>query len=390
MRATGAEAKVSPLELFFDLVFVFALTQVTAFMAADPTFAGMARGMLMLALIWWAWSGYAWLTSTVDPEHALPRVVMFAAMGAMLLVALATPGAFGDDGVLWGLGYLAVRLLHAALFWLAGSGDRALRRQVISVALSTIPGAGLVILASVAFDGTTRDLLWAAAVLFDYGIVLAFGVEGWHVHAEHFAERFALVLIIALGESIVAIGVGVEEVALGAGEIAAALIAVGAVCLLWWAYFDVAALLVEHRFKAAVGVEQLRIARDSYALGHFPMIAGIVLFALGVKKVLEHTGDPLKDMPAVAIAGGMAIYALAHVLVRRRSIGTMSVPRIVAALACLAVIPLAMELSGLATLALLAVIWVALIAYETTRYAEDRARVRALGHEMEAHGSVVA
>jgi low temperature requirement protein LtrA len=350
----------------------------------------MARGMLMLALIWWAWSGYAWLTSTVDPEHVLPRVVMFAAMGAMLLVALATPGAFGDDGLLWGIGYLAVRLLHAALFWLAGSGDRALRRQVISVALSTIPGAGLVILASVAFDGTTRDLLWAAAVLFDYGIVLAFGVEGWHVHAEHFAERFALVLIIALGESIVAIGVGVADVALGAGEIAAALVAVGVVCLLWWAYFDIAALLVEHRFKAAAGVEQLRIARDSYALGHFPMIAGIVLFALGVKKVLEHTGDPLKDMPAVAIAGGLATYALAHVLVRRRSIGTMSAPRIVAALACLAVIPLALEVSGLATLAVLAVIWAGLIAYETTRYVEDRAQVRALGRELEARESAVA
>jgi low temperature requirement protein LtrA len=339
----------------------------------------------MLALIWWAWSGYAWLTSTVDPEHALPRVVMFAAMGAMLLVALATPGAFEDDGVLWGVGYLAVRLLHAALFWIAGSGDRALRHQVVSVALSTIPGAGLVILASIAFDGPAQTWLWAAAVVLDYGIVLAFGVEGWHVHAEHFAERFALVLIIALGESIVAIGVGVEDVALGAGEIAAALVAVGIVCLLWWAYFDVAALVVEHRFRACAGIEQLRIARDSYALGHFPMIAGIVLFALGVKKVLEHTGDPLKDMPAVALCGGLALYALAHVLVRRRSMGTASVPRIVAAVASVAVIPLALEVSGLASLGLLAAIWGVLIAYETVRDAEDRARLRAhLAHESAA------
>src|SRR5918995_7430444 len=116
VRADPHEASVSPLELFFDLVFVFALTQVTALLADDPTFAQLGRGMLVLALLWWSWSGYTWLTSTVDPELVLPRLVMFGAMGAMLIVALATPGAFTDDGVLWGLGYLAVRLLHAALF----------------------------------------------------------------------------------------------------------------------------------------------------------------------------------------------------------------------------------------------------------------------------------
>ena len=128
VRADPHDALVSPLELFFDLVFVFALTQVSAFMAEDPTFAQLGRGMLILALIWWAWSGYTWLTSTVDPELLLPRLVMFAAMGAMLVVALATPGAFGDDGLLWGLGYLAVRLLHAALFALAARGDPNLAR----------------------------------------------------------------------------------------------------------------------------------------------------------------------------------------------------------------------------------------------------------------------
>ena len=118
-RPEDVEARVSPLELFFDLVFVFALTQVTAFMADEPTFESMARGLLVLALVWWAWSGYAWLTSTVDPEQALPRVVMFLAMGAMLIVALATPGAFAEDGEVWAAGYIAVRLLHGVLFWVA-------------------------------------------------------------------------------------------------------------------------------------------------------------------------------------------------------------------------------------------------------------------------------
>jgi low temperature requirement protein LtrA len=382
VRADPRDATVSPLELFFDLVFVFALTQVTAFMADEPTFAQLGRGMVVLAIIWWAWSGYTWLTSTVDPELVLPRVVMFAAMAAMLLVALATPGAFGDDGVLWGVAYLAVRLLHAALFALAARGDPALGRAVLSLVASLVPGGGLIILASAAFDGATRDALWVLAVLLDYGIVLGIGAEGWHVHAKHFAERFSLVVIIALGESVVAIGVGAESVALDTEVVVAAILAIGIVCLLWWAYFDVVAVLAEERFGTAVGGDQLRMARDAYALLHLPMIAGIVLFALGVKKVLEHIHDPLKDMPAVALCGGLALYLLAHVAFRRRTVGSVAWPRIVAAAACLVLIPIGTRVSGVVMLGLLLVLCVALIGYEVMRDAELRTRVRAerIGH----------
>jgi low temperature requirement protein LtrA len=302
---------------------------------------------------------------------------MFGGMAAMLVVALATPGAFGDDGVTWGLGYLAVRLLHAALFWLAARGDRALAHQVVSLVLSVMPGAGLIILAGLAFEGTARDLLWVAAVLLDYGIVLSFGVEGWRVRAGHFAERFGLVIIIALGESIVAIGVGAEDIVLDTGEIVAAIVAIAIVCMLWWAYFDVDAIVAERGFRDAVGVDQLRIARDSYALLHLPMIAGIVLFALGVKKVLEHTGDPLKDMPAVALCGGLALYALAYVAFRLRNARTFSGPRTIAAIASLALIPVAMATPAVLSLALLAVVWIALIAYETVHFAAERSRIRA-------------
>ena len=380
VRADDTEARVAPLELFFDLVFVFALTQVTAFLADDPTFSQLGRGIVLLALLWWAWSGYAWLTSHVDPEQTLTRLVMFAAMGAMLVCALATPGAFTDDGVLWGVGYLVVRILHTALFAVAARGDAAMMRGVTALGISMIPGAGLIIVGAAAFDGTTRDLMWLAAVILDYGIVLAAGAEGWRVHAEHFAERFGLVMIIAFGESIVAIGVGLEGIELGSGEITAAMLAIAIVCLLWWAYFDVVALVAERRFREAAVAEQQRIARDSYALLHLPMIAGVVLFALGVKKIVEHVEDPLKDMPAVALCGGLALYLLAHIAFRMRNVGSFSTSRAVAAIACLAVIPLATAEAGLIALAVLTVIWVALIAFETFRYREARARIRSERH----------
>ena len=162
----------------------------------------------------------------------------------------------------------------------------------------------------------------------------------------------------------------------------AALLAAGVVCALWWAYFDVVAVVAEERFTAATGVAQLKMARDSYALLHLPMIAGVVLFALGVKKVLEHTGDPLKDMPAFALCGGIALYLLAHVAFRLRNTGTLNVPRIVAGVVCLALIPVATSVAGVTSLALLLTVCVALIAFEAVRYAEARARIRAerIGH----------
>ena len=376
-RDETAEAKVSPLELFFDLVFVFALTQVTQFMADQPTFAGLGRGMLVLALVWWAWSGYAWLTNAVDPDAALARVVMFVAMAAMLVLALAVPEAFGDEGAVFALAYFAVRAAHAWLFWVAAAGDLAWRRNVLRLAITTVVGPGLVLFASLALDGTARDAVWILAVVLDYGIVLVAPPEGWHVSPGHFAERFGLVIIIALGESIVALGVGAQDLDLDLALVAAGALTMVIVAALWWAYFDVVAIVAERRFREAQGAEQVLIARDSYALIHLPMIAGIVLFALGVKKATEHLGDPLKDAAAVALCGGLALYALAHIAFRLRNMGTLSPRRFVVAGLSLAVIPIATNAAALVSIALLAVLWAGLIAYEALRFAEARHRLHA-------------
>jgi low temperature requirement protein LtrA len=378
-RPEDAEAKVTPLELFFDLVFVFALTQVTAFMAREPTFESMGRALLVLALVWWAWSGYAWLTSLVDPEQTPARIVMFMAMGAMLVVALATPRAFAGNGVAWACGYIAVRLLHAALFGVAARGDPALARNVLFLLLAIVPGGGLILAGALAFDGgATRNLLWLAAVLLDYGIVIGLAdTASWSIHPEHFAERFELVTLIAFGESIVAIGVGAQELALDGQEIVTALVAIAVVCALWWSYFDTSALMAARRLREQAGAALVSMARDAYALLHLPMVAGVVLFALGVKKALEAPGAPLAAMPATGLCGGLALFALAELGVRARTSGTIAWPRAAVAGASVALIPLATGASGLAALAALLVVWTVMVVYETTKFRDVRAALRA-------------
>jgi low temperature requirement protein LtrA len=370
--------RVSPLELFFDLVFVFAITQVTALMSASPTGEGLAQGLLVLAVVWWTWTGYAWLTNTMDPEDGLVRLAMFGAMGGMLLVSLAVPHAFGDDAVLFAVAYLVVRTAHLVLYSLADRGDLELRHAIGTLVPGTLVGTSLLLLAATQ-DGRRQGACWALAILLDYAGPLVLGVRGWHMAAGHFAERHALVMIIALGESIVALGIGAEGVPLGAGVLAAALLGVAVSCALWWAYFDVVALVAERRLREATGEAQLRLARDSYSYLHLPMIAGVVLFALGAKKTLGHVDEPLELVPALGLCGGVAVYLLAHVAFRLRNVGTLNRQRVAAAVLLGALVPVSreLELAALATLALVAVLVATLIAYEAIRFAETRAGVRA-------------
>jgi low temperature requirement protein LtrA len=367
--------RVSPLELFFDLVFVLALTQCTALMAEEPTWEGLAKALLILTLLWWSWSGYAWLTSVVDPEEGAVRIVIFVAMAAFLVVALCVPEAFDSSAALFAAGYGVVRAAHIGLFVLASREDPQLRSSVIGLAISTAISVGLLVAASF-FDGAAQAAVWGIAILLDLGGPYFFGVEGWRLVPAHFAERFGLIVIIALGESIVAIGAGVTG-DVDAGIVAAAVLGTVVAAALWWLYFDVVALVAERRLSnAEPGREQNSIGRDSYGYLHLPMVAGIVLIALGMKKTLGDVGEPLKDVPATAMLGGASMYLLAHVGFRWRNIHTLNRQRLVVGLVLLALIPLSLELPALATLGVLAAILVALIVYEALRFAEARARLR--------------
>jgi low temperature requirement protein LtrA len=373
-----SDERVTPLELFFDLVFVLAITQCTALMAADPSWTGLARGLLVLGLLWWSWVGYAWLTSVVDPEEGGVRLAMFAAMAALLVAALCVPHTFSGNALEFACAYAAVRLGQVALFGIASRGDRDLRHSVLTLVGSTTVGVGIVVAGSFASSGT-QLAIWTGALVLDMGGPYFFGAEGWKLVPGHFAERHGLIVLIALGESIVAIGVGAQH-GVDAGVVGAAVLGTALAAAIWWLYFDVVAIVAARRLAAAEpGRVQNAMARDSYSYLHFPMVAGIVLIALGMKKTLGHVEDPLKLVPAAALLGGTALYLLAHVAFRYRHVHTLNTRRLGLAVVSVALVTVAGELPALALLAILVALLVVLIAYETRSYGESRARVR---HEL--------
>ena len=380
--------RVSPLELFFDLVFVLAITQCTALMADDPTWAGLTRGLLVLAVLWWAWVGYAWLTSVIDPEEDAVRLAVFVAMAAFLVVSLCIPQAFGDLGLLFALAYAVVRTGQIMLFVLGSPDDPQLRHSVIGLAISSAIGVTLLVIASF-LDGPAQGALWALAIVLDVGGPFLFGSDGWKLVPGHFAERHGLIMIIALGESIVAIGVGAGGIEIGSGVISVAVMGVFLAAAMWWAYFDVVAVAAERRLaRTAPGREQNDLARDAYSYMHLIMVAGIVLTALGLKKSIAHVTDALHLETAAALCGGVALYLIGHVLFRWRVTHTVNRERLGVAVLLLAVIPVATQIPAWVSVLIVLVLMVGIVAYETTAWAETRDRIRHRPDEPPADGEI--
>jgi low temperature requirement protein LtrA len=383
LSATRREGeRVTPLELFFDLVFVLAITQCTALMTHHPTWSGLAQGLLVLGVLWWAWCGYAWLTSVIDPEEGAVRLAMFAAMAAMLIVSLCVPEAFGHLALTFALAYGVFRVAHIALFMLASPDDDALRHSVLGLAASTAIAVGLLAAASL-FDGLAQGALWALALFLDMAGPYFFGADGWQLVPGHFAERHGLIVIIALGESIVAIGVGAAgALDLGIGTVA--VLGVGLAAAMWWIYFDVVALISARRLaEAEVGRAQNELARDSYSYIHLALVAGIVLVALGMKTSIAHFDQHLDSVPAFALLGGTAIYLLGLVGFRYRHVHSLNRQRLGLAIVLLILVPVATEVPALAVLAVVDVLIWAMIVYEHRGYSDRRDQLRheaATGH----------
>jgi low temperature requirement protein LtrA len=369
------EQRVTPLELFFDLVFVFAITRVTALMAHDLSWASIGQGLLVLAALWWGWAAYAWLTNHVSGEDDRARFVVVVSMAAMVLVALAVPEAFDAHALLFALAYMVMRMAHLALYWVSSSDDPDVHVAVGKLFPTAITGPLLLVAASL-FDGTLQAAFWIVALALDYGGPFVRGVAGYRVHPAHFSERFSLIVIIALGESIVAIGVGAGDEPLDTAIGVAAVLALLTSAALWWAYFDVVAGLAQRRLTELRGDMRNTLARDAFAYLHLPLIVGIELFALGVEQVVGHVDEPLEVEAAAALFGGIALYLLGHVAFKLRATGSLGPHRLIAAVACVACVPLGTTWSALAALALVTAIAVGLIAYEVVRFGDARAAAR--------------
>ena len=378
VTAVDQEHRVTPRELFFDLVFVFAFTQVATLLADDPTFAGIGRGVLVLAALWWAWTAYAWLMNTVDPEEEVVGAALLVALIAMFVAALVVPGVFDDDGVLFGAAFLVVCAMHLALYALAGRGRRDLLEAVLRLAPWTLLGASLILVAG--FTDGARTWLWLAAITCTYVGAFLSGSTGWRLHPAHLAERYGLVLIIALGEAFISIGIGATGIGIGLAEVVAAILGILVATSIWLAYFDFFSIRGERMLSELQGAERVALARDVYAYAHLPLIVGIVLFAFAMKTIIGHVDEELDSVAAFALCGGSALYLLTYSAIRTRVERRLRLSRgrFVAALVLMLMLPLATVVPALAALALVTATWLALHLYELIWWREARAESRSL------------
>ncbi|MFF0018504.1 low temperature requirement protein A [Streptomyces sp. NPDC005374] len=378
--------RVTPFELFFDLVYVFTLTQITGYMAHEHTGIGVVQGLLLLALVWFSWSAYAWLGNQArSSDRGVLRAGLVVAMAGVFVVALTVPEAWHDGpGRLNGplvlaCAYVFARCVHPIVYAVLADDDRALLRQV-AISVPPVLGAGALLITGAVLGGTTQTVLFAVAIVVDWGGVYATSRRGnWRIHsASYFTERHELFIIIALGESLLAMGAAASQQPIDLPLLTAAVLGVAATASLWWLYFDIVTRIVEHRLEETRGAQRLSLAVLAYGYAHFPIVAGIVLTALGMEGVIADAGstEGLGTFSASALCGGAALYLGGLTLLARATVAVWAPFRLGAMLVLLASLPAAAALPPLAALAGVVVILAAVAAVETWWYSELRRKVR--------------
>jgi low temperature requirement protein LtrA len=375
--------RVTTFELLFDLVFVFAFTQVTGFMSHSHTALGVLQAMIILGILWWSWCSYAWLANQTHVNEGVVRVGMCVAIVAMFVVALVIPEAFEDlEGGLSGpvvlvVAYFVVRLIHVLLYVLAAGEDARLRMQVIRSSVAMFSGTALLLVGAIV-GGPWQTWFWLAGIAVDILLTYTTSSGGdWRIQSPvHFAERFGLIVMLALGESIVATGVGAAQEPVSVDILAGCALAVILTLSLWWVYFDGADAVGERALAKAQGVQRAGIATDAYTYLHFLLIAGVIISALGVESVISHVTEhePFGLFGAAALFGGTSLYLAGHALFWRRICGRWARWRLAGAALLLALIPLGAVLLPLLALALAVVVTAATAAI-------DRMRSRELARE---------
>jgi low temperature requirement protein LtrA len=380
-RAPGEEQRASSLELFYDLVFVFAVTQVSHLLLDDLSWSGAGRATLVLLVVWWAWNYTTWVTNELDPDSPAVRLLLVALMLASLVLAVAIPHAFGDRALLFAGSYVALQVgRHAFLTFVVATAG-TLERERAARILTWFVAAGTFWIAGGLVEGPARVWLWLVALAIDYAAPLVLywlpgrprlTGETWDVETAHFAERFQLFVIIALGETIVITGATTAELDLDAARMAALGLAFLSTVALWWLYFDYVSTIAQRRLELAP--DRTTLARDGYTYLHVVLVAGVILSAVGDELVIAHPLDTLPRAEVAVLVGGPALYLLGHAAFRLRMAGSVSRKRLGGAVACLALGLLGPVVPGLALAAALVAVLVAVIAAERVAAGRRRAR----------------
>jgi low temperature requirement protein LtrA len=356
---------VGNLELFFDLTFVYAMSQVAHLMLSEISWQGFGRGVLALLALWWAWVCFAWLTNLFEVARVVHTTLIILAMAAMLIAVIALPTAFTTGALVFGLALLGVRLINAGMFIASSSQGEA---ELASAIRRLMPGllVGPALIVAAAFVASPyRELLWVAAAAVDFGSPLIARISELRVVPSYFVARHGSVIIIALGETIVELGAGAEDLhhrrVLGAVVLGVLISA-----SLWWTYFGLTAG-AELRMQRTSAVDRPRLARDAYSYLHLPLVAGIVFFAVGTRVSVEHIDESLAPLAALALTGGVALFYAAEVAYRWRDHHQLTVDRLLAAAASLLVFPVAISVPAVLSLTILTAIGVLRLAWELWR-----------------------
>lgn len=343
-RGADGDQRATTLELFYDLVFVFAVTQVSHILLDDLSWEGAGRALLVLLVVWWAWNYTTWVTNELDPGSIPVRLLLIALMLASLLMAIAIPDAFEDKALLFASSYVAIQVgRHSFLTFVAARPGTVERMRAARILTWFVAAAALWIAGAVV-EGDARIVLWALALAIDYGAPLVtfrvpglppVTLEAWEVGTAHFVERFQLFIIIALGEAIVVTGSTTAGLELTSARIATFALAFLGTAALWWLYFNSVAALAERHL--AVAKRRTAVARDAFTYLHVVIVAGVIVNAVGDEIVIAHPSDRLSTAELVVVGAGPTIYLLAQVALRLRLAGTISRRRLGGALGCVSV-----------------------------------------------------
>ncbi len=362
------EKRTSYLELFFDLVFVFAITQVAAALHADYSAAGWSQAALLMWLVWWAWSQFTWAGNAIDLERTLVRLAVLGVTATTLVAAIAIPDAFSDRGTWFAVPYAMVRLAALALYWNGVRHDPA-QLAALRTYLPVASVSPVILLIGGLAGENARPWIWAAALMVDLASALAAGRGEFRVAPGHFAERHALFVIIAIGESVIAVGATTAELEPDGQLTTVAILAFVIIATMWWTYFDWVRGAAEARL-ANEPDHGLRssLARDLFSFAHFPIVAGTVVFAVGVEEAIVHPDRPLESFGRLAIATGLVLFLVGFIAGHFRATKQIPVERVAAAFSVILGVGLAgPELSALTILAILAALMIATNLVETGR-----------------------